>query len=113
MRLHEIFEYHAKVAPDRSCAEEGQNKLSYGEMARETNRLVNALRAAGLKPRDRFAMLSRNSVDMVAGYLAASKSGCVALPLNWRLAPAEWQQILTNGEAKLVIAQEEFVEAFN
>src|ERR1700741_2276744 len=111
MRLHELFEYHARTAPDRSCAEAGERKLAYGEMASEANRLVNALRAAGLKPGDRFSMLSRNSADMVAGYLAASKSGCVALPLNWRLAPAEWQQILTQGGAKLVIAQDEFVDA--
>jgi acyl-CoA synthetase (AMP-forming)/AMP-acid ligase II len=112
MRLHEPFEYHAKVAPDRSCAEDGARKLTYGEMAREVNRLVNAFRAAGLKPGDRFSMLSRNSVDMVAGYLAGSKSGCVALPLNWRLAPAEWRQILTSGGSKLVIVEEEFVDAF-
>src|SRR5581483_10961930 len=112
MRLHEPFEYHARTAPDRPCAEDGERRLTYGEMARETDRLVNALRAEGLKPGDRFAMLSRNSADMVAGYLAASKSGCVALPLNWRLAPGEWKQILTQGGAKLVIAQDEFVDAF-
>src|SRR5882724_8852338 len=108
MRLHELFEYHAKVAPDRLCADDGARQLSYGAMAREIDRLVNALRAAGLKPGDRFAMLSRNSADMVVSYLAASKSGCVALPLNWRLAPNEWRQILTQGGAKLVIAQAEF-----
>ena len=45
---------------------------------------------------------------MAVAFLAASKSGVVALPLNWRLAPVEWQHILAQGGARLLIAQAEF-----
>ena len=82
-------------------------------MAREVDRLVNALRSAGLVPGDRFGYLSRNSADMAVAFLAASKSGVVALPLNWRLAPVEWQRILAQGGARLLIAQAEFATAFD
>ncbi|MGH8188732.1 MAG: AMP-binding protein, partial [Steroidobacteraceae bacterium] len=113
MRVHDLFEYHARTTPSRSCAIDAERHFSYAQMAREVDRLVNALRAAGLVPGDRFGYLSRNSADMTVAYLAASKSGAVALPLNWRLAPVEWQRILTQGRARLVIAQAEFAAAFD
>src|SRR6266550_2844848 len=113
MRVHDFFDYHARTAADRLCITEGDRRMNYGDVAREAARLVNALRAAGLKPGDRFAYLSRNSADMAVAFLAASKSGVVMLPLNWRLAPVEWRAILEQGGAKLVIAQDEFAESFD
>ena len=113
MRLHDPFEYHARTWPSRPCVIDGERQLSYGDVAREVDRLVNALRSAGLVPGDRFGYLSRNSADMAVAFLAASKSGVVALPLNWRLAPVEWQHILAQGGARLLIAQAEFASAFD
>ena len=113
MRLHDLFEYHARTAPARPCVIDGERQLSYQEVAAQTDRLVNALRSEGLAPGDRFGYLSRNSADMVVAFLAASKSGAVALPVNWRLAPSEWQQILAHGRARLLIAQAEFAAAFD
>ena len=113
MRLHDFFEYNARTRPQHPCMVDGERRLSYGEVRGEMNRLVNALRAAGLEPGDRFAYLSRNSADMAIAFLAASKSGCVALPLNWRLAPVEWRRIIVQAGARLVIAQAEFAPAFD
>jgi acyl-CoA synthetase (AMP-forming)/AMP-acid ligase II len=113
MRLHELFEYHVRTVPARTCIIDGDRQLTYGSMGREVDRLVNALRGAGLAVGDRFGYLSRNSADMVVAYLAASKSGTVALPLNWRLAPVEWQRILEQAEVKAIIAQAEFAAAFD
>src|SRR5262245_15508873 len=108
MRLHEPFEYHARTTPERICAIDGDRRLTYAETAAQVNRLVNALHAAGLRTGDRFAWASRNSADMVVAFLAASKSGTVALPLNWRLAPVEWRRILVHGGARLLVSQAEF-----
>ncbi|MGH8249885.1 MAG: class I adenylate-forming enzyme family protein [Steroidobacteraceae bacterium] len=113
MRLHDLFEYHARTRPDHPCMVDGERRLTYRETAGEADRLVNALRTAGLHPGDRFAYLSRNSADMVIAFLAGSKSGTVALPLNWRLAPVEWRRILEQGGARLIIAQSEFATAFD
>jgi len=44
---------------------------------------------AGLQIGDRIAMLSKNSIEYVLLYFAASKAGVVPVPLNYRLAPAD------------------------
>ena len=42
-------------------------------------------------------------------YLAASKAGLVSVPLNVRLVPGEWAYIVNDADAKLVVAEPEFV----
>jgi acyl-CoA synthetase (AMP-forming)/AMP-acid ligase II len=44
-------------------------------------------------------------------YCAASKAGVVPVPLNYRLAPAEWAFILNDAEADVLFAAEEFLPA--
>ena len=77
------------------------------------NRFANAIAASGLRPGDRFAFLGKNSIEYVLLYYAASKSGAIPVPLNYRLAPPEWEYILNDSESKLVIADDEFCEGID
>ncbi len=104
MRLHDYLAYHALARPDNAFAIHGARTLSYAEAEVESNRLAHALIAAGLGRGDRFAYLSKNSIDMAVLYFAASKAGAVPVPLNYRLAPPEWAYIIDDAAAKLVIA---------
>ena len=47
---------------------------------------------------------------MVLMYFAAAKAGVVPVPLNYRLAPREWLYILNDAEAKMLIADAEYVD---
>ena len=60
---------------------------------------------------DRVAVLAKNCVEHVLFYYGASKAGVVPVPLNYRLAPAEWLYILRDAGARLVLARGEFVPA--
>src|SRR4051812_37509735 len=109
-RLHDFFEYHARTRPNHPCLVDGTRSLDYQQAARQVDRLANALRSAGLAEGDRFAWLSRNSADLAIAFLAASKSGAVVLPLNWRLAPEEMRRILEQSGTRLVVTQPEFAD---
>jgi acyl-CoA synthetase (AMP-forming)/AMP-acid ligase II len=52
----------------------------------------------------RIAMLSKNSIELVLLYFAASKAGIVPVPFNYRLTPAEWSYIVNDAGAKVFIA---------
>ena len=111
MQFHSFFDYHSVSQPDAEFASDGERQLTYGEALTQVNRFANALVASGLSPGDRFAYLGKNSIEYLLLYYAASKSGAVPVPLNYRLAPPEWEYILNDSESKLIIADEEYCDA--
>lgn len=67
-------------------------------------------KAAGLEKGDRFAWLSKNSIDHALMFFAASKVGVVPVPLNYRLAPREWLYIANDAESRILFVQREFID---
>ena len=57
-----------------------------------------------------MAILSKNSLEYAVFYFGASAAGVVPVPLNYRLAPAEWAYIVNDAGARMLIASEEFAE---
>ena len=108
MLLHDFLDFHARDNGAVDCVLQENRTLNYAQMFERVNRLANALVKAGLGVGDRFALLSKNSIEMVMIYLAASRVGAVSVPLNWRLAATEWAYIIDNADAKLIIAESEF-----
>jgi len=109
MRIHEWLDYVAREKPERELATQGSRRLTYAEAGKTANRLGHALRASGLRPGDRFAFLAKNCLEYSYLFFAASKSGAVPVPLNYRLAAPELAYIVKDSGAKLIIAQSEYV----
>ena len=113
MRLHDYLEYWARVRPEAAFTVMGDQRLSYAEADAGANRIANALVASGLEVGDRVAFLGQNSLEYVLFYYGCSKSGVVPVPLNYRLAPPEWQFIVADAGAKLLIAAGDFAAAID
>lgn len=113
MRLHDFLDYQARERGDGEFAIQGDRRITYREALAATNRLANAFLSVGLQLGDRIAVLSKNSIEFVLLYFAASKAGVVPVPLNYRLAPAEWAYIINDAGAKLLIAESGFIDTVN
>ena len=113
MRLHDFLDYYADQYPDSNFAVQGQRRISYREAIAEVHQLANAFTAAGIGPGDRVALLSKNSIEYAICYYAASKSGVVPVPMNYRLAPTEWAYIINDSGSKMVIASAEYLEGID
>jgi fatty-acyl-CoA synthase len=111
MRMHDFLDYYAREYPDGDFALQGDRRISYAEAGIEVNRLANAFVNAGIRKGDRVAILSKNSIEYVMVYYAASKAGVAPVPLNYRLSPAEWAYIINDSRANALIASGEYVEA--
>lgn len=113
MLLHEYMEYFAREFPESPCVIMDDVSLTFQEANRRANRIADACIKAGLQSGDRIAWLSRNSIDLMLIFFAASKVGVAPVPLNYRLAPAEWQYIINDSGATVMVCDDEYCIGIN
>ncbi|MCC3771842.1 acyl-CoA synthetase [Streptomyces sp. UNOC14_S4] len=106
------FWAHATAQPHRTTlvTPEGETRTA-GQLHAAANQLVHALRAAGLRPGDAFAVVLPNGEEMVTAYLAATQAGLYLVPVNHHLVAHEIAWILADSGAKALIAHERFADA--
>jgi acyl-CoA synthetase (AMP-forming)/AMP-acid ligase II len=104
VRLHDFLDYWAREQPAAEFAVGGGGSLTYAEAAAGANRLARRLIALGCS---RVAVLAKNASWYPLVYFAAAKAGVVVVPLNWRLAPAEWVGVLNDAEPSALIVDED------
>ncbi len=106
----EHLAHWANERPDAIALEEGERTTTYSEADRLTRQLAALLQSKGIAQGDRIAWLGKNSDRYFLLLYACGRMGVVMAPIGWRLAPREIGYILSDTEAKLVIAAEAFVE---
>jgi acyl-CoA synthetase (AMP-forming)/AMP-acid ligase II len=82
-------------------------RLTYPQLDDRSNRLANALAAAGVGHGDRILWLGQNSFRVVEALAAAAKIGAMFCPANWRQSADELAFVLDDVDAKVVIWQGE------
>jgi fatty-acyl-CoA synthase len=91
-------------------------RYTYGELAKDVNRMANFLRLeSGIGLGDRVACLSFNRAEYIKLFLALSRLGAILVPLNFRLAPAEFIYFLEDALPKAIFfdkAHQESVDGF-
>lgn len=83
---------------------------TYGEIDAAANQVANGLLEMGVKPGDRVAALTKQTTECLILVLGACKIGAVCMPVNWRLAAPELEFIFSNGQATLLLCDEQFLE---
>jgi len=108
MNLTGLLRDRAAAHPDRIAYVYEDQRVTFAEFDRRVDRVANALRASGVRPGDRVAILDKNSLPYVELLFAAARAGAVQVPVNYRLAPDEVAYIVGNAEAKVLVAGAEF-----
>ncbi len=96
--------------PERIAIVHGTKQLTYGQFNARANRLANALLKLGISTGDKVAILQYNYPETFESIFACFKSGCTAVPINFRLHPKEFAYIIDHSDAKAVILSPEFNE---
>ncbi len=106
-----LIRIQAREQPDKiGLIFEGKT-FSYAGMNARANRAAHGLSALGVKRGDRIGWLARNVVSFWDTLFGAAKIGAVMTPVNWRLAPVEIAQILSDAEPSLFIGEAMFIDA--
>jgi acyl-CoA synthetase (AMP-forming)/AMP-acid ligase II len=83
-------------------------RISYAELDARSTRAALRLRALGVEPGDRVAILAMNSPLFIDTYLGAARLGAITVPLNWRLVADELTFIVGDAGAVVLVAGDEF-----
>lgn len=101
----------AVYSPERIAVKEHEtgNTLSYQQLNEQSNALAfyftNQL---GLVKGDRIAILAENCLEYILLFGVAQKTGCILVPLNYRLRAAELDYLLQDAQPKLIISETKF-----
>tara|TARA_R110002110_G_scaffold86743_5_gene226307 strand:+ start:5816 stop:7396 length:1581 start_codon:yes stop_codon:yes gene_type:complete len=103
-----ILAWHAAQTPDRPAIISGQGNRTFAELNAKANRLVRALRSAGLRAGDAVALMCSNRPEFAETLAACQRGGFRMTPLNWHLKGSEVGYIVDNCEAKAFVADARF-----
>jgi benzoate-CoA ligase family protein len=85
-------------------------ELSYAHVLRAVNRAGHALRRLGVRPEERVMILLPDCAEFIAAFFGAIKIGAVAVPVNTLLTPADYEYLLADSRARVLIVHERFVD---
>ena len=101
----DMLAHQARLQPDRVGARDLDRALTFRAWNDRANRLANALLGLGLAKGSRVAVLAYNRLEWAEIYVAAAKAGLMAVPINFRLTPAETLFICQDCDVAAVIAE--------
>jgi acyl-CoA synthetase (AMP-forming)/AMP-acid ligase II len=108
IQIGEWIDMAARRTPDRDCFVTRAGSRTYAEVRDRVHRLARGMRAMGLAKGDRVAILDTDSPEYVETFLAIFKLGAVAVPLNFRLSPAEITTLLRAAEATWIFVGDRY-----
>jgi len=110
LNIGEVLRVNARKFPDRRAVKDARRDLSYREFNERCCRLSHGLLKMGLKKGDRMCILAHNCVEFMELYVAAAKTGIVAVPINWRISKDDMVYVIEKSDARALFAGEMFIE---
>jgi benzoate-CoA ligase family protein len=85
---------------------------SYAELAERVERFGHALRSLGIRREERILICLTDTIDWPTAFLGAIKAGVVAVPVNTLLTEDDYQFMLADSRARLLVVSEELYPRF-
>jgi acyl-CoA synthetase (AMP-forming)/AMP-acid ligase II len=106
--LGEMVTRNARVYPGQEGFVFEGVRLNWRQVNDRVNQLANAILKLGIKPKDHLALLGKNSHRYLEAFFAATKTGMVAVKMNYRYSDREITYILNDCQAQGIIFDSEF-----
>nr|WP_070959872.1 AMP-binding protein [Hyphomonas sp. Mor2] len=103
---------YAARKPDQVAVTDYRTSRTFLELHENANRLANAFTASGIQAGDSVALICGNRVEFVESLLASLRTGVRLTPVNWHLSQDEALYIVSDCDAKLVIAEQAILESW-
>ncbi|HEU4834422.1 MAG TPA: amino acid adenylation domain-containing protein [Pyrinomonadaceae bacterium] len=108
--MHDLFEDQVRRTPDAPAVTIGETTISYAGLNAKANQLGHYLRALGIGPEMRVAVLMNRSIELVAGLLGILKAGGVYVPLDAQYPHDRLRYLLADAQAQLVLTERRWAD---
>ena len=85
-------------------------ELAYDAIHENVNRMGHALRRLGVRPEERVMILLPDCPEFIYAFFGTIKIGAVAVPVNTLLTPADYEYLLGDSRARVLIVHERLRE---
>jgi fatty-acyl-CoA synthase len=99
------LERHAVMQPRATALRFSGRTVTWADLQRRVAALAGALSRRGVGFGDRVMILMLNRSEFVESVLATNMLGAIAVPLNFRLTPAEIAFLVDDCEARVIITE--------
>ncbi|HEX3730984.1 MAG TPA: amino acid adenylation domain-containing protein, partial [Opitutaceae bacterium] len=106
-RAHGLFERQAARTPAAPAISDGQERLTYAELERRSNRLARRLQRLGVGPDVIVGLCLGRTVDLAVGVLGVLKAGGCYLPLDPDYPADRLAFMLEDAQARVLVTQAE------
>lgn len=89
------------------CAEQ---RCSYSELDKTSNRVANALLKLGINKGDRVLLLLENSLEYIITYFGIVKTGAIAVPVDPKYKVDEIASLVNDCQPKILVAESPLLE---
>jgi long-chain acyl-CoA synthetase len=110
LSLASVLQESALRRPDKIAVVEGDRQATYAELWDAALRRAGALRAAGVAPGDRVALLGLNTIDFVTAYYGILARGAVVVPVAPMLVADEIAFLLQDSGARLALVADDLAD---
>ena len=89
---------------EKVAIECGDRFVTYRQLFESVNQVGNALKNLDVRPEERVFLLLLDTPEFAASFFGAIKIGAVPVPVNTLLKPADYEFLLNDSRARVVIA---------
>src|SRR3990167_3993053 len=94
MLIQDFLQRSAKLYPTTLAIDDGQEQLTYQQLAQRIDQCCVQLQSKDIAPGRRIAVFGHNCTDYAVMYFACARLGLVLVPLNAYLRATEIEWIL-------------------
>jgi len=91
---------------DKVAIECGDRLVTYRQLFESVNQVGNALKKLDVRPEERVFLLLLDTPEFAPSFFGAIKIGAVPVPVNTLLKPADYEFLLNNSRARVVIVSD-------
>ena len=111
--IYDIYKRNATLFKDRIAIQSENEKVTYGELFNQVNRVAGWLNGKGIRKGDRVAILAKNYPQFFPLMGGIAAVGAIMVPINFRLSSEEIGYNLTNTEPVLIVVDPDFEKAIS